>query len=453
MGPFNYTLGSPLEMPLFIPLGIGLAMVSVLFVRAVYWQHDFWHHHIHLSRPVKTALAGALVGVVGIFLPQIMGTGRETMSEILSGEVPFVPVMLLALAGFKLLMTTISMAGGFVGGIFAPALFVGTMLGSFYGRFINGIFPGSSMGDPQTYAIAGMAAMMAGVVRSPITAIMLVFELTNDYRLILPIMLATIVCVYIAERLEPSGIYSFGLLRQGVRLTQGREIDLMQGVVVGEAMLTPAPTIPENASLLELRDTLRKYRSNSLCVIDSDGLLSGIVTLSDLQRGYAQNGDKPITVGNICTHDVITISPEDVLWTAIQIMSAKDVGRLPVVRRGTREVVGLIGRHGILRAYNIAVAHKLEDQHMAERIRLNTLTGAHVLEIYVEPNAPVTGMCISEVQWPIESTVAAIRRNGKLIIPHGSSRLKVGDLLTIVADSSVTDELNTLMHSANGSSS
>ena len=450
MGPFNYTFGSTLEIPLFIPLGIGLAGISVLFVRVVYWQHDLWHHHIHLSRPVKTALAGALVGFVGIFLPQIMGTGRETMSEVLSGEVAFVPVMLLALAGFKMLMTTISMAGGFVGGIFAPALFVGTMLGSFYGRFINVIFPGSSMGDPQMYAIAGMAAMMAGVVRSPITAIMLVFELTNDYRLILPIMLATVICVYIAERLEPSGIYSLGLLRQSIRLPQGREIDLMQGVLVGEAMLTPAPKIPENASLLELRDTLRRYRSNSLCVVDGGGLLSGIVTLSDLQRGYIQNGDKHLTVGDICARDVVTITPEDVLWTAIRVMSAKDVGRVPVVRRGTREVVGLIGRHGILRAYNIAVAHKLEDQHMAERIRLNTLTGAHILEVYIEQNAPVTSKCISEVDWPIESTVAAIRRNGRLIVPHGSTELQIGDLLTIVADPSVTGELTVLMSSANG---
>lgn len=453
MGPFNYHLGSPLEIPLFIPLGVGLAGISVLFVRAVYWQHDLWHHHVHLSRTVKTALAGALVGMVGVFLPQIMGTGRETMSEVLSGEVAFLPVMLLALAGFKMLMTAISMGGGFVGGIFAPSLFVGTMLGSFYGRFINVVFPGSSMGDPQTYAIAGMAAMMAGVVRSPITAIMLVFELTNDYRLILPIMLATVVCVYIAERLEPFGIYSLGLLRQGIRLPQGRETDLMQGVLVSEAMLTPAPTILENASLLELRDTLQKYRSNSLCVVDEAGLLSGIATLSDLQRAYTQKTGSQLTVGDICTREVVTVTPEDVIWKAIRAMSAKDVGRVPVVRRGTRELVGLIGRHGILRAYNIAVAHKLQDQHMAERIRLNTLTGAHVLEIYVEQNAPATDKCISEVQWPIESTVAALRRNGRLIFPHGSTILKAGDLLTIVADSSVTNELKTLMRTSNDANS
>lgn len=451
MGPFNYILGSPLEIPLFIPLGIVLALISVLFTRTVYWQHDLWHHHVRLPRPMKTALAGALVGTVGIFLPQIMGPGRETMSEVLSGHVMLAPMMLLALAGFKVLMTTVSMAGGFVGGIFAPSLFVGTMLGSLYGRFINVLIPGSSMGDPQTYAIAGMAAMMAGVVRSPITAIMLVFELTNDYRLILPIMLSTVVCVYVAERFEPSGIYSLGLLRQGIRLAQGRETDLMQGISVREAMDTPAPTIHEGASLLDLRDTLQKNRSNSLCVVDSEGLLTGIVTLSDLQRAYSRKENKDLTVGSICAREVSTVSPDEALWRAIRIMNNHDVGRVPVVKPGTREVVGLVRRRSIMHAYNMALTRKLEDQHMAERIRLNTLTGAHVVEIYIEPGASVVGKCIAEVHWPTECNVAAIRRNQNLIVPHGSTELKAGDLLTIVADTAVIRELEALMSAAAGS--
>jgi CIC family chloride channel protein len=453
MGPFNYTLGSTLEIPLFIPLGILLAMVSVVFTRVVYWQHDFWHHRVHLSRPAKTALAGALVGLVGIFLPQIMGTGRETMSEVLSGDIVFAPLMLLALAGFKILMTTTSMAGGFVGGIFAPALFVGTMLGSFYGRLINEILPASLVGDPQTYAIAGMAALMAGIVRSPITAIMLVFELTNDYRLILPIMLATVVCVYIAERFEPSGIYSLGLLRQGIRLSPGREIDLMQGITVREAMLTPAPTISEKANLLEMRDTLQASHSSSLCVVDSEGMLSGIVTMSDLQRGYSVDEDKHLTVGDICVRDVITVTPEEVLWQAIQIMNANDIGRVPVVKRGTREIVGIIRRRSIMRAYSTAVTRKLEDQHMAERIRLNTLTGAHVLEVYVERNAPVVGKRIADVHWPDESVVAAIRRGRTLVVPHGKTELRAGDSLTIVADVSAKNALDALMRPEKSASS
>ncbi len=444
MGPFAYTLGSPLEIPLFIPLGILLAFVSVVFMRAVNWQYNLWHH-LPLTRPVKTALAGALVGIIALFLPGIMGPGRETMSAVLGGETNFTIVMLLALAGFKLLMTAVSLASGFVGGIFAPSLFVGIMLGSVYGRIVSSIFSVDAVGDPQAYAIAGMAAVMAGIVRSPITAIMLVFELTNDYRLILPIMLATVICVYVAEKIEPHGIYMSGLLRKGIRLPQGREIDLMQGVTVGEAMIAPAPTIIESASLLELRDMLRVSRSNSLCVVDEEGQLSGIVTLSDLQRAYSLEKDHSQSVSDICTRDVIMLYPEDTVWTAIRAMSTRDIGRAPVVKRGTRQLIGMIGRHGVMRAYNIAIVRKLEDAHIAESIRLNTMTGAHVFEFRVAAGAPIISQHIAEIQWPLESTIASIRRDNMLIIPHGNTEIKANDLLTIVAEPSAASDLTKLV--------
>lgn len=474
MGQFNYTLGGPLEIPLFAPLGLGMAFVSVYFVKAFYWQHELWHKYVRLPRPLMTALAGVLVGLVAIVFPQIMGTGREVMSEVLSARVHWDIPLLLALAAVKFIMTTVSLAGGFVGGIFAPSLFVGAMLGSAYGHVMTGLFSVDAVGDPQAYTIAGMAAAMAGVVRSPITAIMLVFELTNDYRLILPIMLSTVICVAVAERLEPYGIYTLGLLRKGVRLIQGREVDLMQGVTVGDSMVTPPPTVTENTSLVELRDTFQKYHSNSLCVLNEEGLLTGIVTLSDLQQAYAEmlsvsmkqatdaqndEGDyeavpppKISTVGDICTRDVITVHPEDTLLEAIRAMSLRDVGRVPVVKLGTRECVGLIGRHGIMRGYNLAVTRKLKDQHTAERVRLNVLIGAHVFEFYVERDAPIVGMNIAAVRWPRESTVASVQRRGRLIVPHGSTEIQADDVLTIIADPMHEPELRELMHAPNGKS-
>lgn len=447
MGPFAHTLSSPLEIPLFVPLGILLGPIAALFIRWVYFQHDWWHHHVHLPRPLRTALAGVLVGMVAIFLPEIMGTGRETMNEVLSGEAKFALALLVILGTAKLLMTGVSIAGGFVGGIFAPSLFVGTMLGGAYGLVMDRIIGGGGhVTPPEVYAVAGMAGMMAGVVRSPITAIMLVFELTNDYRLILPIMLTTVICVLIAERIEPSGIYILGLRRKGIHLQEGRDIDLMQGVKVGDAMLKPAPSISEKASLIELRDTLRKMRTFSMCVVDDEGLLYGIVTLSDLQRAYDNtHGEKQLTVGDICTRNPITVTSDDVLWTAIRCMSVNDIGRLPVVEPGTHRLVGFIGRHGVMRAYNIAIARKLEDQHTAERLRLNTLTGAHTYEYYLTTNAPANGKRIQEIQWPTESVVASVQRGGRLIVPHGSTQLLTGDKLTLVADPLVENELAYLL--------
>jgi len=444
MGPFNYTLGSVLEIPLFIPLGILLGIVSAFFIRSVYWQHDWWHHHVHLPRPAKTALAGAVVGIIAIFLPQIMGAGRETMSSVLSGEANFSLLLLLILGVVKLAATTISMGGGFVGGIFAPTLFVGTMLGGAYGQVMQSTIGGKE-GNPQVYAIAGMAAVMAGVVRCPITAIMLVFELTNDYRLILPIMLATVVCVFMAERLTPYGMYEQGLRNKGTYLPVGREIDLMQGVTVSEVMTKPAPRILENASLQELRDALRAYQSRSLCVVDAQGKLVGIVTLSDLQKAYRTDIDEATTVGTICSRDPATIAPDDELWTAIKIMGTRDVGRLPVIDRSTGELVGLMGRHGVMQAYNLAIEHKLQNQHTAEHIRLNALTGGHVFEFHIQPGSAVNGKHIADIHWPQESVVASIQRGRKQLIPHGDTEIKANDSLTIIADPELELALTALL--------
>lgn len=443
MGPFAYTLGSPLEIVMFAPLGVALALVSVFFMRCMGWMH---HRigEIRLPRPAKTALVGALVGVVGIALPGILGIGREEMNAVLGGRDDYGLGMLLVLGFAKIVMTAISIGGGFVGGVFAPALFVGTMLGAAYGQIMQAIFPSWLIGAPQEYAIAGMAAVMAGVVRAPITAVLIVFELTNDYRLILPIMLTTVVCVLASELFEPHGLYIKSLIKKGVRLAFGREVDLMQGISVAEAMVSPAPSIAPDAPISEVRDSLRAQKTHSLCVVDEHGALVGMLTLTDLQRAY-ESGAGGLTAADICTRNAIIADPQEPLWAAIRRMSAHDVGRLPVVERGTGQLLGLIGRHGVVRAYNLAYARKLQDQHVAETVRLNTLTGGHTFEFHLVPSSPLVGKLIREVAWPTESVVAAIWRSGRLVMPHGSTKLQAGDTLTVVCAPQSEGDLRALI--------
>lgn len=441
----NYTLGSPAEIPMYAVMGLALAPAAAFFIRTVYWQHDTWHKRAHLPRPAQTAIVGAAVGVVGIFLPQILGGGREAMNEVLQRPESFTIMLLLALGTMKMVMTGLSMAGGFVGGVFAPALFAGLMFGGAFGRIVALFNGGPVFSDPQAYAIVGMAAMMAGVVRSPITAIMLVFELTNDYRLILPIMLAAVVCIYVTNRFAPLGIYALGLARQGIHLQEGRDVDLMQGISVDEVMSEPV-TILESASLVELRDALRHHHVRAMCVVDGTGALTGIVTLTDLQVVFESRQDEcpHLTVGDIATRDLVTAHPDDVLWRAIRQMGAHDVGRLPVVDENTGALVGIISRHNVVEAYNKAVALKLQDQHHAEQVRLNHLTGAHVLELYIAQGAPIADKYIQDIHWPAESAVAAIQRQSKLLVPHGSTELKSGDWVTVVAAPEAEHELSQL---------
>ncbi|HVU09775.1 MAG TPA: chloride channel protein [Phototrophicaceae bacterium] len=434
-GSLTYTLGALWEMPLFVLLGLLLAPVCVIFMRTVYWQHDLWHEYAHrLPRPLRTALAGALVAVVGIFLPQILSTGRTTMMEVLNAPgFEYGVALLVVLGAVKIIMTAISMAGGFVGGIFAPSLFVGIMLGGAFGRIVTAVIPVGNVSDPRTYAIAGMAAVMSGVVRAPITAIMLVFEITDDYRLILPIMLASVVCVYVAEKFEPDGMYAYGLARAGIRLKQTRDIDLMQSLSVREAMITPAPSIQRDQPMSALRSGLRDQKAHGLVVVDEQNHLVGIATLSDLRRAF----DSGVTEGkveDIAVKDVITTTPDEPLWTAVRNMGQRGIERLPVIDPATKTVIGVLSRNSIMRAYNQAIMRKIEQQHSEEQARLQALTGAHVVDYLVRPGAEIVGKKIKEVKWPPESTVAAIRRGERLIVPHGDTDVKLWDTLTVVSD-------------------
>ncbi|QPC84316.1 chloride channel protein [Phototrophicus methaneseepsis] len=434
----EFILGNPLQLVFYLLLGVLLAGVSVVAIRFFYWQKRTWDKALNVPIPVKTALTGLVIGIVGIFLPQIMGAGEEVMHDVLTGHFHDGIALLLLLGVVKWVMTATSIGGHFVGGVFAPVLFVGIFLGDAYGEVVRLFLPESVVGAPQTYAIAGMAGLLAGIVRAPITAIMLVFEITDDYALILPMMLTAGICVILLERTSVRGIYMTSLAQGGLYLKQGRDIDLMQAVTVQEAMRQPAPTVPVHADLRELRDAFHEQQTRALCVINDNQELYGIVTLGDLQRAFEKalvdpdNAAK--TVGDIATQEIITARPEEALWSAIRKMGVHEIGRLPVVDSHNGAVVGLLRRHDIMNAYNVAASRKLREQHIAEQVRLQTLTGAHVVEYRIRADSSLSEKQIKDIEWPPESVIASIQRKGRLIVPHGSTVLKPNDTLTIVAD-------------------
>lgn len=446
----SYVLGNPLQLIFFLILGFLLAGISIVAIRFFYWMSHVWHERIHLPIPIETAVTGLAVGIVGYFLPEILGPGEEFMHNVLTGHLePQLGILMLVLIGVaKWVMTATSIGGQFIGGVFAPTLFVGIVLGNAYGELVNVILPQTTVGAPQNYAIAGMAGLLAGVVRAPITAIMLVFEITDDYALILPMMLTAGVCILLLERTRTHGIYMTSLVNQGVYLKQGRDIDLMQAITVEEAMLTPAPSVPINMDLRQLRDAFHDQQTRALCVVTEDNELYGIVTLGDLQRAFEsairhpEHGAK--SVGDIATTEIISVHPEEALWSAIRKMGIHEIGRVPVVDSHNGAVVGMLRRHDIMKAYNVAAARKLRDQHIAEQVRLQTLTGAHVLEYHVRKGSSLCNKQVQEVEWPPESVIASIQRKNRLIVPHGSTKLQADDMLTLVADADSELLLNRL---------
>jgi chloride channel protein, CIC family len=446
LGIRAYTLGGPGELPLYVLLGVLMAPISAAFIRLLYWQQDFWHG-LALPTPIKTMIAGAVVGVIAVFLPQIMGTGRETMNALLNeGSREFAVPLLLALVVGKMLATTISLGGGFVGGMFAPSLFVGAAFGSAFGHIVNVIFPGGLSANPAAYAMAGMAAAMTGVIRAPITAILLLFELTGDYNLILPIMLVTTVCLLLVGKLAPDGIYQHGLARKGIRLSSGRDIDLMQTISVGESMKPLDQSVRANLPAPQLDDEFGKTHTHGLVVLDSDGWLYGIVTLQDLARAREAGGLEGKTVGEIATRKVLTVSPEDSIAKTLQLIGGRDLGRIPVVAPDNpRKVVGILRRRDILRAYDIALQRKMETMHRHGQARLEAYAENEVIELRVAPESSADGKLISEIAWPQGCIVASVRREGHSVVARGNTQLRAGDLLTVVTAPEQEDALERIV--------
>lgn len=445
----SYVLGSPLQLVMHILLGVMLAIGSWAAIRYWDWQVRWMHDHWHWPLPLKTALTGTVIGLMGLMRPEILGPGEGFMEGILSGHITLGVGVLLLIAGVKLVATGISYGGGFVGGKLAPSLFLGIALGHAFGQVLNLFMPAALIGDAQSYAIAGMAGLLAGVIQAPITSILLVFELTNDYRIILPVMITSVTCIFGLDYLKTAGIYFTTLVREGVQLDFHRDIDVMQSVTVFDAMSVPAYTIHVDATLPQLRSTLRRYRVRSLTVLDDNERVVGVVTLGDLQRYYESHEGNPdgvqsCHVREVASLDVVTARPDMSMWEAIEIMGAYNVGRLPVIDPDNGALLGLVSRRAIIETYNTAIKRKVEESHHVEQVQLRSRTGATVEEFQVKQGMAIAGKRIRDLILPQHFIIASIQRGSHLIVPRGYTVIREGDKMTIVADPHVIDMIKTL---------
>lgn len=454
--PIEYGVTSLWEYGFYPILGIMAAIFGVLYVRLLYRTEDLFDNWKAVPEWFKPAIGGALLGVIALIYPmvtditwdktpQIFNVGYQVIEDALAGEIVLGTALILMV--LKLLATVLTLGSGGSGGVFAPGLFMGAMLGTVFGLVMAELFPGI-VSPPGAYALLGMAAVFAATAHAPITAILILSELTDDHQIILPLMLTVIVATLLSRSLlKKESIYTLKLSRRGIYLEQGHDIDLMQGITVREAMISPAPTIDTNATLLEFKRQMQGLDVHALCTVDEDGHLTGIATLSDIQLAYEYSLGRPdvhiarLKVGQICKSEAVTIYSEDVLWTAIKTMGTRGIGQLPVLQSGTNKLVGMVSRHNIMNAYNMAITYKLRDQHRSERMRLNVLTGAHVLEMRLEEGMPVIGKKIQDICWPKDCIIAAISRKNKLIVPHGYTELRKDDMLTVVVEPDAEAEL------------
>ncbi len=427
----EYTLKTLWELLLYVGLGIIAAPAGVLFMKTLYKAEDFfdtWRFPEYL----KPAIGGLGVGAIGLLTPQVFGVGYEGIEKVLHNEMGLGMAAILLIA--KLVATSLTLGSGGSGGVFAPSLFMGAMLGGSFGMVVHNWLPDATA-LPGAYALVGMAAVFAAAARAPITAIIILFEMTGDYRIILPLMLSTVIATLLAQRLERESIYTLKLTRRGIRLSHGRDIDVMQGITVAEVMTTDPDTVPADMTISDLAEAFARTHHHGFPVLDAQGELYGVVTLQDLERAATNPLASELRVRDICTREVVVAYPDEPVWAALRRMGVRDIGRLPVVDRGNpKRLLGVIRRSDIIRAYNIAIARRVELQHRMDRLRLGRVTGTEFVEAEVTPGSPAAGRQIRELSLPHECLIVSIRRGPGLVIPHGDTVLQPGDRVLSLVD-------------------
>ncbi|HEX9114786.1 MAG TPA: chloride channel protein, partial [Anaerolineae bacterium] len=430
-----YAFSSLAELPFYLLLGICAGVVAASYTKVVYAARDFFATR-HWPAWLETGVAGAVVGTTGIVLPQIFGVGYDTIGHIFNGQ-HFSILLLLALLAAKLLMTAVSIGGGFHGGLFAPSLFLGATLGAAFGALTGLAFPALGI-HPPAFAMVGMAAVLAGAVHAPLTAVILLFEMTNDYRIILPLMAAVGLSLLVSQRLQPDSIYNVALTRRGVKLQRGRDVEVLEGITVADVMRPESILLHDSDTLGAASDVFLRTRRHGIAVVDAGGRLTGILTLSDLERAHAAGQDLNCPISSVCPHDLLVAHPDESIGQAMRRMSARDIGRLPVVPRDDpKQLLGMLRRDDMVRAYDLALRRRASARHRIEQARLRAAAdGAEVsIEVVTVHHGSACALrAISQVPWPHDSMIVTLRRGSQIIIPHGDTVLQPGDVLVTVTE-------------------
>lgn len=217
---------------------------------------------------------------------------------------------------------------------------------------------------------------------------------------------------------------------------------MLDALTVGEAMQKDTTILRQHESLAVASERLFKSRTHGLPVVDDAGALVGILTVHDIDRVLADGRMAP-AVGDVCTRDLLVAYPDEALSAALRRMSVRDVGRLPVVSRDDpRHLVGVLRRTDVVRAYDAALTRREALRHRAQQVRLGSMTGVDVVEIRLEEGAPAAGRAMREVQWPLGSVVASLRRGRRVLIPRGETALQPGDVLAVLVESGADDEVD-----------
>ncbi|MET4805398.1 chloride channel protein [Limibacillus sp. MBR-115] len=349
--PATREITSFFEFPAFALLGIISAIAAILFMRSIMAVEDTWLRFPKVPSWARPAIGGLAVGCIALVFPQVLGVGYGATDAALSETLPL--WLLFALILMKTLATALSLGSGFGGGIFSPSLFLGAMVGGAFGVLATSVFPDLSSGHG-AYTIVGMGAVSGAVLGAPISTVLIIFEMTNDYALTIAVMIATAIASIITQQLFGKSFFQWQLERRGISLAGGREVGLLRALEVSGFTDKAVESVDPGTPLAEVRRKLAAAPWSLLAVVDDDERLVGLISFPDLAELAFDSSSDEIMVAQDTMHKAgYLLTARDDLQTAVQAFGASGEVHLPVVfDREEQRFLGFVHEHEVMVAYH-----------------------------------------------------------------------------------------------------
>ncbi|MBW7997741.1 MAG: CBS domain-containing protein [Candidatus Glassbacteria bacterium] len=442
------------EYLFYAVLGLAAGALAWFFVSVLYRSEDAFEK-IPLPMWIKPAFGGLAVGIIAIWFPHVFSSGYEAINQALDSQLPLMLLAVLVL--IKVLATSLTIASGGSGGVFAPALFQGAMLGGAVGALFNLAFP--DLTAPYgSYALAGMGAMIAGTMQAPITVILIIFELTGDYRIILPVMTACILSALLSHwLLGGESIYTRKLIRRGLNLYRGRDLNVLRGLKVSDVMTNEVTTVEEGEPLSTLIRRAITHPQHTYVQVDERGKISGLIPLQKILELMRDDNLRDILVAqDVAQLEFPVLSADETLDEVIRRFGDHGLEEVPVVDPENPGVpVGVVRHNDVMQAYRRAFIQQDMSGFVADslvrdpdRKTVELVDGYRMVEVEAPWN--FRGKTIRELDISRRFGVQVIlirkkRDNGQAgaaandeemhFVPRGDDVIEEGDVLVLVGDS------------------
>lgn len=399
----HYQFHNPIELINYFFLGIFAGILGVLFIKTLNSTEKWWQD---LKTPefLKPAMGGLLVGIMGFLVPNIFGQGFDTIGLSLNDKIGI--GLLAAIIILKIIATSVTVGSGGVGGVFVPSMYIGAMAGLLTGKLSHFLFPHIVV-YPGVYAIAGMGAGIAAATHAPITAILLIFELTKDYNVILPLMFASIISSTISSSIFDYSVYTLGLKLKGIILKDGHDVNLLSSIKVKDIITKDFAKLYKGTSLSTIMDTVFKSKELFFHVVDENDIYIGSFSLTQLKDVFQeQESLGNLIIAEDLVYPLTTVREEDDLERVMEIFGSTEEDELPVVDERGR-IIGVVLRRDVIKVYNNEIRKREVTNRILSKLKFTPETGKIEID---------KGYVITEFPIPphfIDKTIAELQLRNK----------------------------------------